>query len=101
MSEKETKKTAAQIRTAAAKHENIMYVGPSISGVAVQNTVYTEIPEGAVEAIKSCPAIRNLFVEIRAYSKAEEMIRTRSGHIYAAFEQAAKYGEERRLKSNG
>ena len=100
MSEKETKKTTAQIRV-AAKHENIMYVGPSIPGVAVQNTVYTEIPEGAVEAIKSCPAIRNLFVEIRAYSKAEEMIRTRSGHIYAAFERAEKYGKERRTRSNG
>lgn len=117
MSDKETKKTTEQtsatapaaakapVKTVAAaaapKHENIMYVGPSIPGVAIQNTVYTEIPAGALEAIKGRPIIRNLFVPIKDYSKAEEMIRTQSGHIYAAFEAAAKYREERRVINNG
>ena len=101
MSEKEVKKEATKTRTvaaAAAKHENIMYVGPSIPGVVIQNTVYTKIPDVAEAAIKDCPAIRNLFVPIKEYSGAEIMIRNKSGYIFTAYELAAKYTLERRAK---
>lgn len=106
MSEKEaTKKAAEQPKTAprakaAEKHENVMYVGPSIPGVALQNTVYTEIPAGALEAAESCPALRNLFVAVMDYCRAEEMIRSGSGYIHSAFEAALKYKEERRTTRN-
>lgn len=55
-----TAKKAAKPKVQAAEKESaakepMMYVGPTIPGVAVQNTVYTEKPEALEEAQKECP----------------------------------------------
>ena len=75
-----------------------MYVGPTIPGVAIQNVVYTQVPEAAVEAKKECPEIANLFIPIEKYGTAEEMIRKRNGYIFNAYERAMEYKEKRRRK---
>jgi hypothetical protein len=75
--------------------EKLMYVGPTIAGVGIQNRVYTEIPEGAKEAFKEVPEMRNLFVPILTYPAAETMIRTKKGYIFSAYRKALEFKESR------
>lgn len=100
MSEKKTAaKAAAETKTeeqAAAAQEvkaagPVMYVGPTIAGVAIQNTVYTEMPDGAKEAAEAVPAIRNLFIPVTDYPKAQRMIREGKGYIRSAYKKALEY----------
>lgn len=81
---------------AAQGKEPVMYVGPTIPGIGIQNSVYTEIPQGAVEAFSDLPVLRHLFVAILEYPKAEEQIRKREGRISRAFEKALRLKEERK-----
>ena len=68
--------------------EPVMYVGPTIPGIGIQNRVYTEIPVGAQEAFKELPELRNLFLPILQYPMAEQMIRERKGFVFSAFKKA-------------
>ena len=70
--------------------EPVMYVGPTIPGVGIQNRVYTEIPAGAQEAFKELPELRNLFLKIEQYPMAEQMIREKKGFVHSAFAKALK-----------
>lgn len=65
-----------------------MYVGPTIPGFAIQNRVYSDMPDSAKDKIKEIPELMNLFIEIREYSKANQMIREQNGYIYNAFLRA-------------
>ena len=67
-----------------------MYVGPTVTGFAIQNAVYTQTPEGAREKIGEDPELGNLFIEITDYPKANRMIRERQGYIYSAYEKALR-----------
>lgn len=78
-----------------AANEPMMYVGPTIPGVAIQNTVYTEMPEALEEAQKECPEFGNLYLPIMKYAMAEQMIRKKSGYIYTAYKKALEYKETR------
>lgn len=71
----------------------LMYVGPTIRAVAVQNTTYTEVPESAKKAMADCPLLANLFVDVRRYPDVERQISKRSGALFVAFEAALKYKE--------
>lgn len=73
-----------------AKTEPLMYVGPTITGIGIQNRVYTEIPAGAAEAIAKDPELGNLFIPVREYPKANKMLRERTGYIFSAFTKALK-----------
>lgn len=74
------------------KKEPIMYVGPTIPGVATQNRVYDGIPEGLKEAIKEVPEIGNLLlIRIEDYPEAERMIHSGKGYAASAFKAAAEY----------
>lgn len=75
-----------------------MYVGPSIPGVAIQNVVYTRIPKEAAEVKKECPEFSNLFIPVRKYGMAEEMLRKREGYIFSAYQSALEYKERRKNK---
>lgn len=68
--------------------EPLMYVGPTIPGIAIQNTVYEPIPEAAREAAKGLPVFLDLFVPIRRYPDAERQIRDKTGRFYSAFIKA-------------
>ena len=63
----------------------LMYVGPTVTGLAIQNRVYTKIPEDAGNLIKEHPELRNLFIPVRDYPKANRMIREGTGYIYSAY----------------
>lgn len=79
----------------SAVKEAMMYVGPTIPGVAIQNTVYAEIPEALEEAQKECPEMGNLYLPIMKYAMAEQMIRKKYGYIYTAYKKALEYKETR------
>lgn len=95
-----TAKKAAKPKTQTAKEsaakEPMMYVGPTIPGVAVQNTVYAVKPEALEEAQKECPEFGNLYLPIMKYAMAEQMIRKKTGYIYTAFNKALEYKETRK-----
>ena len=78
-----------------AKTEAVLYVGPTISGIAITGTVYTTIPEAAKAAKADAPMILNLFIPIREYGEAERMIREKRGYVYSAYAEAQKFKLER------
>ncbi len=62
-----------------------MYVGPTISGIGIQNRVYTEIPKDAEERAEEVPEINHLFIPVASYPTANKMLREKKGYIYSAF----------------
>lgn len=72
------------------KAEPLMYVGPTVQGIGIQNRVYTEIPQGAADAIRNDPELRNLFVPVLEYPKVNRMLREGSGYICSAFQKALR-----------
>ncbi len=62
-----------------------MYVGPTISGIGIQNRVYTAIPADAEEKAGQMPEIRHLFIPVKEYPIANKMLREKKGYIYSAF----------------
>lgn len=70
--------------------EPLMYVGPTVVGLGIQNRVYSEIPGGALELMKETPALRNLFIPIAEYPTANEMLRNSKGNIFSAYKMALK-----------
>ncbi len=70
--------------------ERLMYVGPTITGFAIQNRVYSRIPDEAKERFKTSPWLRNLFIPVAEYPKANKSLRTRTGYIYEAYMKAGE-----------
>lgn len=83
-SNKATAKEAAKV----LPQEKIMYVGPTVPGIGIQNCVYTEIPASAKDVIRQYPEIGNLFVRIKDYPKINKMLREGQGYICSAFNKA-------------
>ncbi|NBI86819.1 hypothetical protein D3Z47_11645 [Lachnospiraceae bacterium] len=72
----------------AAAKGPVMYVGPTIPGIGIQNQVFTEIPASAQEAFKKEPELGNLFISIKDYPEANVMLREKRGYIHSAFNKA-------------
>ncbi len=66
----------------------VMYVGPTIPGIGIQNQVFTEIPASAQEVFKKEPELGNLFIAIKDYPEANAMLREKRGYIHSAFNKA-------------
>lgn len=71
-----------------AKAEPVMYVGPTVKGLGIQNRVYSRIPDDAAAAIKEDAELGFLFIPVIRYPQAAEMLRNKDGYIYRAFEKA-------------
>lgn len=90
--QKEAKAPSTETKVGVPQEEQqMMYVGPTINGVAIQNMVYEKKPDALEKAQKVCPEISNLFLPVRKYATAERMIRMRSGYIYEAYKKALEY----------
>ena len=86
----EKKRTQKEPTPTAARAGNtvtgpLMYVGPTVTGFAIQNRVYSQIPEEAKEKFTDHPELRNLFLPVKDYPKANRMIREGTGYIYSAY----------------
>ena len=71
------------------KTEPLMYIGPTIPGVAIRNRVYAEIPESLTEAIGKIPEISNLLIPITDYPEAERMLSSGKGYAASAYKKVA------------
>lgn len=73
----------------SAKSGKKIYVGPTIPGVAIRNTVFEgRIPVPLQEIVKAEPYFSNLFIDIGKYPDAELMILRKKGYIYDAYKKA-------------
>jgi len=94
--EVETEEVKTEVKTevkseAESKPESLMYVGPTVPGIGIQNRVYTEIPDTALEAAKAEPEIRNLFISIPDYPEANRQLREQKGYVFSAYTKALKF----------
>lgn len=69
----------------------IVYVGPTIIGVATRNTTYDGIPESLQAAIQTAPFFRDLCVPVSGLAAAMDQIRKRNGAIYTLYKKALKF----------
>lgn len=67
----------------------IVYVGPTIPGVANRNTFYDDTPSEPLQAaVRETPFLGNLIVPISGLSDALTQIRTQKGAIYTIYKKA-------------
>lgn len=77
-----------------------MYVGPTVSGIGIQNRVYTDIPQEVVGLMNAGhPVIGDLFIQIRDYPVANRMLREKKGYLYNAYLAAEKIRIENAKKA--
>ena len=69
----------------------VIYVGPTIIGVATRNTVYDGIPETIRAAAKNAPYLMGLCIPIDKLSDAMIQIRNRCGATYTLYKKALVY----------
>lgn len=70
----------------AEQPATVVYVGPSIPGVAKQFTTYREgIPDALAEAIRDTPAMEGLVIPLEQLPEAMKMLRGGSGHIFRLY----------------
>lgn len=68
-----------------------MYVGPTIIGVAIRNTVYEDVPDALSVAIQKAPYLKNLCVEIESLANAMRQLRDKRGAIYTSYRMALSF----------
>lgn len=73
------------------KDNRIVYVGPTIPGVATRNTTYDGVPEPLKAAIEEAPYLQNLCVPVNGLAAALEEIRKRKGATYTMYQKALAY----------
>ena len=79
-------KTTAPAKTKEAVKEPVMYAGPTVSRYGlIQNTVYTDIPEGGKKLFEAVPIASLLLINVAEYPAVEESIRTQTGQYWAAY----------------
>lgn len=66
----------------------VMYVGPTIDGVASRNTTYEVLPEPLASAIQKRPYLSGLCVPIKTLAKALAQIDRQSGGVYTLYTKA-------------
>ena len=84
------KKTDA--KTEQTQQNKVVYVGPTILGVATRNTVYEEIPEGLAEAIQRRPYLSGLCVPVSGLASATAQISRQQGGTYTLYKKALEEG---------
>ena len=64
----------------------IIYIGPTVLGVAARNTVFDTIPETIANAPD--PVYRSLCISLSSYSAAAAQIKGKDGAFYEFYKQA-------------
>lgn len=84
-------KKASQKKNSASR-EIVVYLGPTIAGVVVQNTVFNNGITAALKtAIEEEPSIGNLLVPISKLPYALKEINNKNGAMYVLNETAKRY----------
>lgn len=69
----------------------VVYVGPTIIGVAARNTTYSAIPDALQEASKTAPYLLGLCVPVSRLSMALTQIQRAEGSFYTLYQKALGY----------
>lgn len=72
----------------------IVYVGPTIPGVATRNTTYSEMPESLKEAAKAAPYLKGLCIPVNTLAVAMSQIRNREGAFYTLYNKALTFSAD-------
>lgn len=67
-----------------------IYIGPTIDGVAIHNTVYEELPEPLKKAIQQNPYLAGLCIPISSLAAAMRQIDSKAGATYKLYSKALK-----------
>lgn len=65
-----------------------IYIGPTIDGVAIKNTVYDEPPQALTAAMQKWPYLSGLYIPVSEYAKAARQIDSRNGAAYKFYSMA-------------
>lgn len=84
-----TKRKAEDI----VKKGTVVYIGPSLRGVADRNTIYNNgLPKELTGEIEKKPSLANLLVPLPQLAEAMKQINTRQGAYYAFYQKALQEG---------
>ena len=67
-----------------------IYIGPTIDGIAIRNTVYEELPQSLAAAIQKAPYLSGLCIPISGLASAMKQISSKSGTAYELYTKALK-----------
>lgn len=94
---KTTEGAAEQAIVKAAQTETLVYVGPSILGVAYHNTVFNNgVPQELQTAMDEEPAFKNLLVPIGQLAAVGSDIANKRGAAYIFYEKALQYKQSKK-----
>lgn len=94
---KTTEGATEQTTVKAAQTETLVYVGPSILGVAYHNTVFNNgVPQELQTAMNEEPAFKNLLVPIGQLAAVGSDIANKRGAAYIFYEKALQYKQSRK-----
>jgi|GEM_PF-856752 len=90
-----TSEESAPVRSARKKSpvtEALVYVGPSIMGVATNGTIFNNGPSKELRtAIEKEPAFTNLLIPVSGLSGANQEIDNKTGAIYELYKRVSSY----------
>nr|DAN92350.1 MAG TPA: hypothetical protein [Caudoviricetes sp.] len=85
-------KEAEVTKITTKEPETVVYVGPTIAGVASHVTTYNNgLPEGLKIAIEKEPAFRGLVVPLTNLAKAIGDLQTKSGVTHTLYNKVLNY----------
>lgn len=94
---KTTEGVTEQATVKAAQTETLIYVGPSILGVAYHNTVFNNgVPQELQTAMDEEPAFKNLLVPIGQLAAIGSDIANKRGAAYIFYEKALQYKQSKK-----
>ncbi|MCI8337945.1 MAG: hypothetical protein HFH62_04555 [Lachnospiraceae bacterium] len=70
--------------------KQMIYVGPTVPGVAERNRIYRGIPEGIREKAREDPYFANLMIPIGELKAARQSLETRGSVLAVSYEEVAK-----------
>ncbi len=70
---------------------NVIYVGPTILGVATRNTTYDQIPATIMAAAETAPYLASLCVPASVLPEALRQIRAKEGAYWTFYNMAKGY----------
>ncbi len=92
MSTNKEEVTVKSSKTKKQVSETVVYLGPTILGVANKNTFFNNgLSEELKKAITDVPAIGKLVVPLSEYPKAMAQINKKEGAVYSFYQKALEY----------
>ncbi len=91
--DKEATKAAISVAEVEKKGGDLMYLGPTITGVVKRGTVFKDgiLPKRAQEYITEFPQMERLFVKVDNAPEAVKELRKKQGVLSAVYDQVAAH----------